>query len=74
MGKMIVKIWVGKTCEALGAIKLANQIRTWSADHHTGQRLLVMLHSKALQKTALDHSVQQEKLLALRAATTEEVP
>jgi hypothetical protein len=31
-----------------------------------------MLHSKALQKTALDHKVQQEKLLALWAATTEE--
>src|SRR3546814_11594588 len=28
---------------------------TLSADHHTGQRLPKMPHSKALQKTALDH-------------------
>ena len=33
-----------------------------------------MLLSKALQKTALDHTAQQKKLLALRAATTEELP
>lgn len=33
-----------------------------------------MLLSKALQKTALDHGAHQKKLLALQAATTEEVP
>ena len=31
-----------------------------------------MLHLKALQKTAFDHSLIKKKLLALRAATTEE--
>jgi len=31
-----------------------------------------MLHSKALQKTAFDHSLIKKKLLALRAATTED--
>jgi hypothetical protein len=32
-----------------------------------------MLHLKASQKTALDHTLRRKKLLALRAATTEEL-
>jgi hypothetical protein len=32
-----------------------------------------MLHSKALQKTAFDHSLIKKKLLALLAATTEDL-
>jgi len=39
-GQMIEQIWSRKTSWFLWASELENQIWTWSADHHTGQRLL----------------------------------
>ena len=44
---MIEQIWIGKTSNKLRAIKPVSQIRTRSADHHTGQQLLTWLHPKA---------------------------
>jgi hypothetical protein len=42
MGAMIEQIWIGKTSEPLRVEKLVVQIRTRSADHHIGPRLLDM--------------------------------
>ena len=61
MGNRIEKIEIGKTSLESRAGKLVSQIWTRSADHHTGRRLLEMPYSKALQKTALDHSPRQSE-------------
>jgi hypothetical protein len=71
-GKLIEKIWIGKTRVSERAQKLEIGIWSQSADHHSGQRLLERPHMKASQRCALDHFSKTVKiLLALRAATTE---
>lgn len=73
-GKLIEKIWIGKTRVTGRAHKLEIGIWSRSADHHSGQRLLERPHMKASQRRALDHfSMTVKILLALRAATTEAV-
>ena len=47
MGNRIEQIGIGKTSLESRANKLVSQIWTRSADHHTGQWLLEMPHSKA---------------------------
>jgi hypothetical protein len=53
---MIEQIRIGKTSRLLRVGKLAFQMWTRSADHHTGLRPMKCRTIKALQKTALDHA------------------
>lgn len=47
MGATIEQIWTRKTSRCLRASALGDEIWIWSADHHTGQRLLKTPHTKA---------------------------
>jgi hypothetical protein len=74
MGAMIEQIWIGKTSEPLRVKKLVVQIWTRSADTISARGFWTCRNLRPDRSSHSIISFEGKMPLALRAATTEEVP